>query len=50
MLHIMNLWNDSFQKIKNKSKTIEMRLLDEKRSMISIGDIIFFPIQVLMKH
>ena len=38
----MNLWNDSFQKIKNKTKTIEMRLCDEKRSLISIGDIIEF--------
>ena len=42
MLHKMNLWNDSFNKIKNKTKTIEMRLCDEKRSLISIGDIIEF--------
>ena len=38
----MNLWNDSFNKIKNKTKTIEMRLCDEKRSLISIGDMIEF--------
>jgi len=42
MVHKMNLWNESFQKIKDKSKTIEMRLCDEKRSLISIGDIIEF--------
>lgn len=42
MTHKMNLWNDSFLKIKNKTKTIEMRLCDEKRSLISIGDIIEF--------
>lgn len=42
MIHNMNLWNDSFKKIKNKSKSIEMRLYDEKRSMILIGDIIVF--------
>ena len=38
----MKLWNDSFEAIKNKNKTIEMRLNDEKRSNIKIGDIIEF--------
>lgn len=38
----MNLWNDSFLAIKNKAKTIELRLCDEKRSVISIGDVIQF--------
>lgn len=38
----MNLWNDSFEAIKNKSKTIELRLNDEKRSKIKIGDFIGF--------
>lgn len=42
MIHKMNLWDDSFQKIKDGTKTIEMRLFDEKRSLISIGDIIEF--------
>ena len=42
MIHKMNLWNDSFISIKNKTKTIEMRLNDEKRSKIKIGDIIEF--------
>ena len=42
MVHNMNLWNESFLKIKNKTKTIEMRLCDDKRSLISIGDIIEF--------
>ena len=42
MIHKMNLWNESFNKIKNKTKTIEMRLCDEKRSIICIGDSIEF--------
>lgn len=42
MIHKMNLWNESFLKVKNKTKTIEMRLCDEKRSIISIGDSIEF--------
>lgn len=42
MIHKMKLWNESFLKIKNKTKTIEMRLYDEKRALISIGDIIEF--------
>lgn len=42
MVHKMNLWDDPFNKIKDKTKTIEMRLCDEKRSLISVGDIIEF--------
>ena len=42
MKHYMNLWDDSFESIKNNTKTIEMRLNDEKRSLINIGDIIEF--------
>lgn len=42
MLHKMNLYDDSFQKIKDTTKTIEMRLYDEKRSLISIDDTIEF--------
>ena len=42
MTHHMNLWDDSFQAIKEGWKTVEMRLNDEKRSIISIGDIIEF--------
>lgn len=38
----MELWHESFEKIKSKTKTIEMRLNDEKRSVIEIGDIIEF--------
>ena len=41
-MHKMNLWNDSFEAIKCVSKTIEMRLNDEKRSLIKIGDEIEF--------
>ena len=42
MTHEMNLWHDSFVKIKEQTKTIEMRLFDEKRSSISVGDTIIF--------
>ena len=42
MTHYMNLWDDSFHAIKEGWKTIEMRLNDEKRSIINIGDIIEF--------
>ena len=34
----MNLWHDSFIKIQEGTKTIEMRLYDEKRSAISINE------------
>ncbi|WP_167957031.1 ASCH domain-containing protein [Anaerosporobacter faecicola] len=42
MVHKMNLWHDSFEKIKEKTKTIEMRLNDVKRSRIKKGDMIEF--------
>ena len=42
MIHEMKLWHDSFVKIKEKTKTIEMRLFDEKRSLLSTGDTILF--------
>lgn len=42
MKHYMKLKNDPFLKIKNKTKTIEMRLNDEKRKKINVGDIIEF--------
>ncbi|MGM9859063.1 MAG: ASCH domain-containing protein [Bacilli bacterium] len=38
----MKLWNDSFISIKKRFKTIEMRLNDEKRKLINIGDVIEF--------
>ena len=42
MIHNMKLWDDSFKVIKDGSKTIEMRLNDEKRSLIKVDDIIIF--------
>ncbi|MBQ8056732.1 MAG: ASCH domain-containing protein [Ruminococcus sp.] len=38
----MNLWHDPFEMIKAGTKTIEMRLYDEKRSKIAVGDVIVF--------
>ncbi len=42
MTHCMNLWDDSFQAIKEGWKIVEMRLNDEKRSIIDVDDIIEF--------
>ncbi len=42
MEHQMNLWHGPFTKMREGIKTIEMRLYDEKRSVISIGDTIVF--------
>lgn len=42
MIHKMNLQDNPFESIKNGTKTIEMRLYDEKRQKINIGDIIEF--------
>jgi ASC-1-like (ASCH) protein len=38
----MNLWNNSFDAIKQRTKTVEMRLYDEKRKFIKCGDTIVF--------
>lgn len=42
MKHEMRLNNEPFNSIKSGTKTIEMRLYDEKRRLIKIGDIIEF--------
>ncbi len=42
MTHNMKLWRDAFNKIADGSKTIELRLNDEKRQKIAIGDTIVF--------
>ena len=42
MKHYLNLWPNPFKMIKLGIKTIEMRLNDEKRSLIHIGDLIEF--------
>ena len=42
MLHKMNLHNGPFESIKSGTKTLELRLLDEKRQQIQIGDTIVF--------
>ena len=38
----MRLHNGPFEKIKSGTKTIEMRLNDEKRQLIKVGDFIKF--------
>ena len=41
-VHNMNLHSSPFEKIKSGEKTIELRLLDEKRQKIKVGDKILF--------
>lgn len=40
--HYMNLYPEPFILIKNKAKTVEMRLYDEKRKLLNVGDLIVF--------
>lgn len=42
MLHTMKLKQEPFEKIKSGLKTIELRLYDEKRKLVQIGDFIEF--------
>lgn len=42
MLHSMKLNSSPFEKIKNGTKTIELRLNDEKRRRVKVGDFIEF--------
>ncbi len=42
MTHHLNLRPQPFSMIANGIKTIELRLLDEKRSLISVGDTLIF--------
>lgn len=42
MIHKMRLHNEPFCSIKNGTKTIEIRLNDEKRQIIKVGDTIEF--------
>jgi len=42
MKHVMNLHSAPFEMIRSGRKTIELRLYDEKRRFISIGDEIKF--------
>ncbi len=42
MMHQMKLQKAPFMKIKNGSKTIELRLNDEKRQLVQVGDFIEF--------
>lgn len=41
-MHKMGLFDQPFQSIKSGRKTVEVRLNDEKRRKVSIGDIIEF--------
>ena len=42
MIHYLNLHEGPFSMIAKGIKTIELRLLDEKRKLISVGDILIF--------
>lgn len=41
-VHKMNLYPDAFELIENGSKKVEMRLNDEKRQKLTIGDLVIF--------
>ena len=41
-VHYMNLHDEPFKKIKNLTKNIEMRVNDEKRQQLNVGDTIVF--------
>lgn len=42
MIHYMRLHKEPFESIKNGNKTYELRLYDEKRRAIQVGDLICF--------
>jgi len=42
MKHEMRLNSEPFKNIKNGTKTIELRLNDEKRQLLNVGDILEF--------
>ena len=42
MKHNMRLKKEPFEKICAKKKTVELRLLDEKRKKVNVGDTIEF--------
>jgi len=42
MIHEMRLNTSSFNKIVDGSKTIELRLLDDKRKAVRLGDVVEF--------
>ena len=42
MIHYMNLVPSAFKKIKDGSKTIKLRLNDEKRQRINVEDTVVF--------
>ena len=46
-MHEMNLQEAPFRMIKNKTKTIELRLYDEKRRKIKPGDTIEFNLSLI---
>lgn len=49
MIHEMRLHNGPFESIKNGTKTIELRLNDEKRQLIKKNDIIQFENRVTLE-
>lgn len=42
MKHYMKLWQQPFEMIRSGDKTIELRLYDEKRQRLKVGDEIVF--------
>ena len=42
MMHFMKLYQEPFSAIKRRTKDIELRLYDEKRKKVKVGDFITF--------
>ena len=49
MLHKMNLHNEPYNKIKEGTKTIELRLNDEKRQLLNEKDLIEFTNRITLE-
>ena len=49
MIHKMRLHNEPFEFIKDGTKTIELRLFDEKRRLIQEGDLIEFENRITLE-
>lgn len=50
MIHEMRLHDEPFKKIQSGSKTIELRLNDEKRQLINVGDVIKFTNRITLEE
>lgn len=50
LIHEMRLHNGPFELIKSETKTIELRLNDEKRQLINVDDVILFENRITLER